>query len=84
MGPISYLAPAPIPQTTNANSPLSECAEHILKANIHPKTAQQQARSFCKIYPLYFGLVCHVSAQIYGAHEIFIWICGIAIAMPGL
>ncbi len=49
MGPISYLAPAPIPQTTNANSPLSECAEDILKANIHPKTARQQARSFCKI-----------------------------------
>lgn len=46
---ISYLAPAPIPQTTSANSPLSECVEHILKANTDPKTAQQQARSICKI-----------------------------------
>ena len=49
MGPISYLAPAPIPQTTKANSPLSECVEHILKANIHANTARQQARSVSKI-----------------------------------
>ena len=49
MGPISYLTPAPIPQTTSANSPLSECVDHIFKANIHPKTARQQEHSICKI-----------------------------------
>lgn len=31
MGPISYLARAPILQMNSVNSPLSECVEHIFK-----------------------------------------------------
>lgn len=57
---ISYLTPAPIPQTTDVNSSLSESVEHVLKANIQPKTAQQQARSICEniASTLWLGMLC--------------------------
>lgn len=29
MGPISYLTPALIPQTTSVNSPICECVNHM-------------------------------------------------------